>query len=66
MSGFPRKQSVRHRLEHLWNGYVQWGVANPDRQKVLKQIQVWGGYIWDQLSDAFFEVVVPPSPLPDC
>src|SRR6202521_653564 len=43
MSGFPRKQSVRHRLEHVWNGYVQWGVANPDRQKVLKQIQVWGG-----------------------
>jgi AcrR family transcriptional regulator len=43
MSGFPRKQSVRHRLEHVWNGYVQWGVANPDRQRVLKQIQVWGG-----------------------
>jgi len=43
MSGFPRKQSVRHRLEHVWNGYVQWGVANPDHQKVLKQIQFWGG-----------------------
>ncbi len=43
MSGFPRKQSVRHRLEHVWNGYVQWGVANPDQQRVLKQIQVWGG-----------------------
>jgi AcrR family transcriptional regulator len=43
MSGFPRKQSVRHRLEHVWNGYVQWGVTNPDRQKVLKQIQVWSG-----------------------
>src|ERR1700726_5336197 len=43
MSGFPRKQSVRHRLQHVWNGYVQWGVANPDQQKVLKQIQVWGG-----------------------
>ena len=43
MSGFPRKQSVRHRLEHFWNGYVQWGIANLDRQKVLKQIQVWGG-----------------------
>src|SRR5258707_9090580 len=43
MSGFPRKQSVRHRLEHVWNGYVQWGIANPDQQKVLKQIQVWGG-----------------------
>ncbi|SRR5258708_1522652 len=43
MSGFPRKQSVRHRLEHVWNGYVQWGASNRDRQKVLKQIQVWGG-----------------------
>jgi AcrR family transcriptional regulator len=43
MSGFPRKQSVRHRLEHVWNGYVRWGVANPHQQKVLKQIQVWGG-----------------------
>src|ERR1700736_895263 len=43
MSGFPRKQSVRHRLEHVWNGYVQWGVANPERQRVLKQIQAWGG-----------------------
>jgi AcrR family transcriptional regulator len=43
MSGFPRKQSVRHRLQHVWNGYVAWGVANPDQQRVLKQIQVWGG-----------------------
>src|ERR1700723_1024072 len=43
MSGFPRKQSVRHRLGHVWNGYLQWGVANPERQRVLKQIQVWGG-----------------------
>src|SRR6202163_1048479 len=43
MSGFPRKRSVRHRLEHVWNGYLQWGVANPDQQKVLRQIQVWGG-----------------------
>ncbi len=30
-------------LEHVWNGYVNWGIANPDHQKVLKQIQVWGG-----------------------
>ena len=43
MSGFPRKQSMRHRLEHVWNGYVQWGRANPQQQRVLKQIQVWGG-----------------------
>ena len=43
MSNFPRKKSVRHRLEHFWNGYLQWGVANPEQQRVLKQIQVWGG-----------------------
>src|SRR5467141_3247381 len=43
MSGFPRKQSVRHRLQYVWNHYVDWGVAYTDQQKVLKQIQVWGG-----------------------
>ena len=43
MSGFPRKQRVRNRLQHVWNGYVDWGVANPDQQRVLKQIQVWSG-----------------------
>jgi AcrR family transcriptional regulator len=41
MSSF--ETSVRHRLEHVWNAYVEWGVANPDQQRVLKQIQVWGG-----------------------
>jgi AcrR family transcriptional regulator len=25
LCNFPRKQSVRHRLEHVWTGYVQWG-----------------------------------------
>jgi AcrR family transcriptional regulator len=52
MSGFPRRQSVRHRLEHVWNGYVNWGIANPDNQKVLKQIQVWGGLTEKSKQDA--------------
>jgi AcrR family transcriptional regulator len=43
MSGFPRKQSVRNRLQHVWNHFVDWGVAKPSQQRVLKQIQVWGG-----------------------
>lgn len=43
MSGFPRKQSMLHRLQHVWNHYLHWGVANPGQQKVLKQIQVWSG-----------------------
>jgi AcrR family transcriptional regulator len=53
MSGFPRKQSVRHRLEHFWNGYVQWGVGNPKQQKVLKQVQVWAG-LTDESKQAGF------------
>jgi AcrR family transcriptional regulator len=47
MSGFPRRTSVRHRLQHVWNHYVDWGVANPAQQRVLTQIQVWGGLTAD-------------------
>lgn len=43
MSGFPRRKSVRHRLEHVWNQWVEWGAANPMEHGVLKQIEVWGG-----------------------
>src|SRR5260370_16963858 len=39
MSGFPRKQSVRHRLNHVWNGYLQWVASNPDQQNVSNHIQ---------------------------
>ncbi|HEY4763216.1 MAG TPA: TetR/AcrR family transcriptional regulator [Candidatus Sulfotelmatobacter sp.] len=42
MSGFPRKKSVRTRLRHVWDGYVNWGVANPEQRKVLVQLQVSG------------------------
>jgi len=42
MSGFPRKKSVRTRLEHVWDGYVHWGVTNPERRKVLAQLLVSG------------------------
>src|SRR5260370_16749896 len=42
MSGFPRKQSVRHRFEHIWNGYLQSRVPNPAPQQLLKQIHVCG------------------------
>src|SRR6202158_729753 len=42
MSGFPRKKSVRHRLEHVWDGYVNWGAANRDKRRVLAQLQVSG------------------------
>src|ERR1700704_1499109 len=42
MSGFPRKKSVRTRLRHVWDGYVNWGVSNREQRRVLAQLQVSG------------------------
>ena len=42
MSGFPRRKSVRTRLRHVWEGYVNWGVTNPKQRRVLAQLQVSG------------------------
>jgi hypothetical protein len=43
MTNFPRRSSIRNRMQHVWNHYVDWGVANPLQQKALQQITVWGG-----------------------
>jgi AcrR family transcriptional regulator len=38
MNAFPRKASVRDRLEHVWTRYVSWGVANPAARRTLKHV----------------------------
>ena len=40
MSDFPRKKNVRTRLQHVWDRYVRWGIANPRQRKVLGQLTV--------------------------
>jgi AcrR family transcriptional regulator len=40
MSDFPRKKNVRTRLRHVWDRYVNWGIANAKERKVLAQLQV--------------------------
>ena len=40
MSDFPRKKGIRAKLEQVWTGYVNWGVANPEERKVMSQLQV--------------------------
>jgi AcrR family transcriptional regulator len=40
MSDFPRKKTVRIRLRHVWDRYVNWGIANPRQRKVLAQLKV--------------------------
>jgi AcrR family transcriptional regulator len=42
MSDFPRRKSVRTRLRHVWDGYVNWGVSNREKRRVLAQLQVSG------------------------
>jgi AcrR family transcriptional regulator len=32
---FPHAANVRERARHLWRSYVDWGVANPDKRKVM-------------------------------
>ena len=40
MSDFPRKKNVRSKLQHVWDRYVNWGIAHPKQRKALAQLQV--------------------------
>jgi hypothetical protein len=40
MSDFPRKKKVGTRLRHVWDRYVNCGIANPKQRNVLAQLQV--------------------------
>jgi AcrR family transcriptional regulator len=40
MSDFPRKKNVRTRVRHVWDRYVNWGIANAKQRKVLAQLTV--------------------------
>jgi hypothetical protein len=40
MSEFPRKKKVGTRMRHVWDRYVNWGIANPRQRKVLAQLTV--------------------------
>jgi len=47
LAGFPRDADIRAQLEHLWNRYVQWGVAHPGQCRVMSQLKTS-----DRISDA--------------
>jgi AcrR family transcriptional regulator len=40
LANFPRKASVRQRLEHVFTKYVSWGVENPAPRKALKLVSM--------------------------
>jgi AcrR family transcriptional regulator len=38
LSSFPRRKDVRTRLLHIWNRFVDWGVAHPEAHRVANQM----------------------------
>jgi AcrR family transcriptional regulator len=42
MSGFARKKDIRGKIQHIWDEFVSWGLANPERRRVLAQLVVSG------------------------
>jgi AcrR family transcriptional regulator len=40
MRGFPRRGSIRERLEHVWSGYVKWGIENPAARRALRLVSM--------------------------
>jgi AcrR family transcriptional regulator len=40
MAGYPRSGSVEQRTRHVWQQYVDWGVAFPDKRRAIAQLSV--------------------------
>ncbi|WP_242110283.1 TetR/AcrR family transcriptional regulator [Luteimonas aquatica] len=38
MAAYPHRAGIRERLHHLWCQYVGWGMAQPDKRKVMLQL----------------------------
>ncbi len=38
MAAYPHEASLQQRMQHFWRSYVGWGVANPDKRKVMVQL----------------------------
>lgn len=43
LSGFPHKASLRSRIKHIWNRYIEWGMENPYKLATVHKIKVWEG-----------------------
>ena len=42
LPGYPDTQDLKTRLHHAWNTYVAWGVANPQKRKVMVLLMMSG------------------------
>jgi AcrR family transcriptional regulator len=59
LSEFPHKASIRARLKHIWNRFIEWGMENPAKVATLHRIKVWEGLrpeVRDAMMARFAEV----------
>ncbi|EMN1926638.1 TetR/AcrR family transcriptional regulator [Burkholderia ambifaria] len=42
ITGFPEHAPAEQAMRHVWNSYVSWGVADPQGQRALRQLDVSG------------------------
>ncbi len=42
MSQFPASADAQARVRHAWDRYLDWGLANPDGRRALRQLDVSG------------------------
>ena len=40
LDGFPAAERIKVQTRHVWDGYVDWGVANPHKRKAMSQLGV--------------------------
>jgi len=40
MAGYPARGTLRRRAQHVWGGYVRWGVSQPDKRRAMAQLAV--------------------------
>ena len=38
MTGFSEQPSAKDKMYHIWSHFIEWGVAHPERHKVMQQI----------------------------
>ena len=40
VAGFPMTGSLRRRVQHIWNGYIGWGIESPVKRMAMVQLNV--------------------------
>jgi AcrR family transcriptional regulator len=42
-SDFPRRSDIRHKMQHVWDRFLLWGIKHARQHKTLQLIMPWAG-----------------------